>query len=118
MKRARACVLPPRYDLLCDLFSLGIHRIWKRQMAGRIAAARWDNMFDVAAGTGDIPLRVIRQQWQKQKLSVDLASISLAERFKFAPKFLVRSCAIAVQGNDVSHPRKQCPYEATTSTWK
>ena len=49
-----------RYDLLCDLFSLGIHRIWKRRMARRIAAARWDGMLDVAAGTGDIALRVIR----------------------------------------------------------
>ena len=50
-----------RYDLLCDLFSFGIHRIWKRRMARRIAAAQWDNMIDVAAGTGDIALRVIRQ---------------------------------------------------------
>src|SRR5690242_7165296 len=50
-----------RYDLLCDLFSFGIHRIWKRRMARRIAAARWDSMLDVAAGTGDIALRVIRQ---------------------------------------------------------
>jgi ubiquinone/menaquinone biosynthesis methyltransferase len=49
-----------RYDFLCDLFSLGIHRIWKRRMARRIAAEPWDNMLDVAAGTGDIALRVIR----------------------------------------------------------
>jgi demethylmenaquinone methyltransferase / 2-methoxy-6-polyprenyl-1,4-benzoquinol methylase len=49
-----------RYDMLCDLFSLGIHRIWKRRMARRIAAEPWDNMLDVAAGTGDIALRVIR----------------------------------------------------------
>jgi hypothetical protein len=53
----------------------------------------------------------------KRKLSVDLASISFAERFEFAPKSLVRSCAIAVQANAASHRRKQCPYEATTSTW-
>jgi ubiquinone/menaquinone biosynthesis methyltransferase len=49
-----------RYDILCDLFSLGIHRIWKRTMARRIAAAPWNDMLDVAAGTGDIALRVIR----------------------------------------------------------
>src|ERR1700751_957345 len=49
-----------RYDFLCDLFSLGIHRIWKRRMARRIASERWDNMLDVAAGTGDIALRVVR----------------------------------------------------------
>jgi demethylmenaquinone methyltransferase / 2-methoxy-6-polyprenyl-1,4-benzoquinol methylase len=49
-----------RYDVLCDLFSLGIHRIWKSRMARRIAAEPWDSMLDVAAGTGDIALRVIR----------------------------------------------------------
>jgi demethylmenaquinone methyltransferase / 2-methoxy-6-polyprenyl-1,4-benzoquinol methylase len=46
--------------VLCDLFSLGIHRIWKSRMARRIAAEPWDDMLDVAAGTGDIALRVIR----------------------------------------------------------
>jgi demethylmenaquinone methyltransferase / 2-methoxy-6-polyprenyl-1,4-benzoquinol methylase len=49
-----------RYDVLCDLFSLGIHRTWKSRMARRIAAEQWENMLDVAAGTGDIALRVIR----------------------------------------------------------
>jgi demethylmenaquinone methyltransferase / 2-methoxy-6-polyprenyl-1,4-benzoquinol methylase len=49
-----------RYDILCDLFSLGIHRIWKSRMARRIAAEPWDSMLDVAAGTGDIALRVMR----------------------------------------------------------
>jgi ubiquinone/menaquinone biosynthesis methyltransferase len=49
-----------RYDVLCDLFSLGIHRTWKRRMARRIAAERWETMLDVAAGTGDIALRVVR----------------------------------------------------------
>jgi demethylmenaquinone methyltransferase/2-methoxy-6-polyprenyl-1,4-benzoquinol methylase len=49
-----------RYDRLCDLFSLGIHRIWKSRMARRIASREWETMLDVAAGTGDIALRVVR----------------------------------------------------------
>lgn len=49
-----------RYDLLCDVFSLGIHRLWKRRMAQRILAHPWAAMLDVAAGTGDIALRVAR----------------------------------------------------------
>ena len=49
-----------RYDVLCDLFSLGIHRHWKRRVAARIAAERWDTMLDAAAGTGDVALRVLR----------------------------------------------------------
>jgi demethylmenaquinone methyltransferase / 2-methoxy-6-polyprenyl-1,4-benzoquinol methylase len=48
-----------RYDLLCDLFSLFIHRVWKRRMACRILASPWQCMLDVASGTGDIALRVV-----------------------------------------------------------
>jgi ubiquinone/menaquinone biosynthesis methyltransferase len=51
-----------RYDFLCDLFSLGIHRRWKARMARRILAAPWRQMLDVAAGTGHIALRVVRQR--------------------------------------------------------
>jgi demethylmenaquinone methyltransferase / 2-methoxy-6-polyprenyl-1,4-benzoquinol methylase len=50
-----------RYDLLCDLFSLYTHRLWKGRMAQRILALRWRHMLDVAAGTGDIALRVVRK---------------------------------------------------------
>src|SRR4051795_4571488 len=50
-----------RYDFLCDLFSLCIHRRWKTRMARRILAAPWKRMLDVAAGTGHIALRVIGQ---------------------------------------------------------
>jgi demethylmenaquinone methyltransferase / 2-methoxy-6-polyprenyl-1,4-benzoquinol methylase len=48
-----------RYDLLCDLFSLFIHRSWKSRMARRILALPWQCMLDVASGTGDIALRVV-----------------------------------------------------------
>ena len=48
-----------RYDLLCDLFSLFIHRLWKSHMARRILASPWQRMLDVASGTGDIVLRVV-----------------------------------------------------------
>ncbi|HEX4304305.1 MAG TPA: ubiquinone/menaquinone biosynthesis methyltransferase [Rhizomicrobium sp.] len=50
-----------RYDRLCDVFSLGIHRLWKAHMARRAAAADGATILDVASGTGDIPLRLLRQ---------------------------------------------------------
>ena len=49
-----------RYDLLCDLFSFGIHRLWKRGMASAIAKHRGDVLLDLASGTGDIPVRLLR----------------------------------------------------------
>jgi demethylmenaquinone methyltransferase / 2-methoxy-6-polyprenyl-1,4-benzoquinol methylase len=48
-----------RYDLLCDVFSLGIHRLWKRRVARRIASEDWKVLLDGASGTGDIVLRVL-----------------------------------------------------------
>jgi demethylmenaquinone methyltransferase / 2-methoxy-6-polyprenyl-1,4-benzoquinol methylase len=49
------------YDVLCDLFSVFIHRAWKQKMAQRVLALPWRDMLDTAAGTGDISLRVMRQ---------------------------------------------------------
>ncbi|MFO1349919.1 MAG: ubiquinone/menaquinone biosynthesis methyltransferase [Gammaproteobacteria bacterium] len=49
-----------RYDILSDLFSLGIHRIWKQRVANRIASENWSSLIDGATGTGDIILRVLK----------------------------------------------------------
>ena len=51
-----------RYDVLCDAFSLGAHRLWKRRMARQIARTSGAVVLDVASGTGDIPLRVLRHR--------------------------------------------------------
>jgi demethylmenaquinone methyltransferase / 2-methoxy-6-polyprenyl-1,4-benzoquinol methylase len=51
-----------RYDLLCDLFSLGIHRYWKRRVAALIASEPWNDLLDAASGTGDIVLRVLNRR--------------------------------------------------------
>lgn len=48
-----------RYDTLCDVFSLGIHRLWKRRVARHIASETWNTLLDGATGTGDIILRVL-----------------------------------------------------------
>jgi demethylmenaquinone methyltransferase/2-methoxy-6-polyprenyl-1,4-benzoquinol methylase len=43
-----------RYDLMNDLMSLGIHRLWKRTLA-RLAAPRAGQVIvDLAGGTGDV----------------------------------------------------------------
>jgi demethylmenaquinone methyltransferase / 2-methoxy-6-polyprenyl-1,4-benzoquinol methylase len=51
-----------RYDLLSDLFSLGIHRLWKRRVARVIAREPWLQLLDCATGTGDIILRVLNHK--------------------------------------------------------
>ncbi len=44
----------PRYDLMNDLMSLGIHRLWKRAFARAAAPQTGDVIVDLAGGTGDV----------------------------------------------------------------
>jgi len=48
-----------RYDKLSDVFSFGIHRVWKKRVANRIASENWSTLLDGASGTGDIIFRVM-----------------------------------------------------------
>ncbi|WP_290886343.1 bifunctional demethylmenaquinone methyltransferase/2-methoxy-6-polyprenyl-1,4-benzoquinol methylase UbiE [Arenimonas sp.] len=43
-----------QYDLMNDLMSLGIHRLWKRYFVGTSGVKRGDRVLDLAGGTGDI----------------------------------------------------------------
>ena len=43
-----------RYDLMNDVMSLGIHRIWKRYFVATAQARKGDRVLDLAGGTGDI----------------------------------------------------------------
>jgi demethylmenaquinone methyltransferase / 2-methoxy-6-polyprenyl-1,4-benzoquinol methylase len=49
-----------RYDLMNDLMSAGLHRVWKQAMINTLSPPRGDTPFallDVAGGTGDIAFR-------------------------------------------------------------
>jgi demethylmenaquinone methyltransferase / 2-methoxy-6-polyprenyl-1,4-benzoquinol methylase len=48
-----------RYDLLSDLFSFGLHRLWKQRVAAVIGKESWSHLLDCATGTGDIVRRLV-----------------------------------------------------------
>lgn len=46
------------YDLLNDLLSLGIHRLWKKSLVKEITNISPNSVLDCATGTGDIALMI------------------------------------------------------------
>ena len=51
-----------RYDLMNDLMSGGLHRLWKDELVAWLAPPKGEAPFallDVAGGTGDIATRVL-----------------------------------------------------------
>lgn len=48
-----------KYDIMNDLMSLGIHRIWKDAMMDWLAPRPGQRLLDVAGGTGDVAFRFL-----------------------------------------------------------
>jgi demethylmenaquinone methyltransferase / 2-methoxy-6-polyprenyl-1,4-benzoquinol methylase len=49
------------YDLMNDLMSLGMHRLWKRFAVAHAAVRQGDQVLDLAGGTGDLSARLARE---------------------------------------------------------
>ena len=50
-----------RYDLMNDLMSGGMHRLWKDRFVARVKPRAGEHILDMAGGTGDIAFRMKRR---------------------------------------------------------
>jgi len=53
--------IAPRYDLINDVQSFGLHRRWKRRVLELAAAQPGDRALDLCCGTGDLALALARR---------------------------------------------------------
>ena len=44
----------PKYDIMNDIMSLGVHRVWKASLVNDVAPKASEAILDLAGGTGDI----------------------------------------------------------------
>lgn len=51
----------PKYDLMNDVMSLGLHRLWKRFTIDKANVRKGQYILDVASGTGDLAKAFARQ---------------------------------------------------------
>ncbi|MBL8806924.1 MAG: class I SAM-dependent methyltransferase [Rhodospirillales bacterium] len=50
-----------RYDLMNDLMSLGVHRLWKAAFVHEVAPRAGERFVDLAGGTGDIAVALLER---------------------------------------------------------
>ena len=58
-----------KYDIMNDLMSLGIHRIWKKKLISWMNPNQEDHLVDIASGTGDVAKSFLIQTNLKGKVS-------------------------------------------------
>ena len=51
----------PKYDLMNDLMSGGLHRLWKDRLVRQIRPRPGQKFLDVAGGTGDVAFRILKK---------------------------------------------------------
>jgi len=88
------------YDLMNDLMSVGLHRVWKRFTLERTGLRPGDRALDVACGTGDLAAGMSRQVGPDGRVVMsDINAAMLAEgRRRLLNKGIVGNVAI-VQAN-------------------
>lgn len=70
-----------KYDIMNDLMSGGLHRVWKDAMMDWLAPRAGQRLLDVAGGTGDVAFRFLKRAPEAQAVVLDLTeSMLLAGR--------------------------------------
>lgn len=96
-----------RYDVMNDLMSFGVHRLWKREFINMIPDYSGD-LLDIAGGSGDISLGYLDKAIKSSKIpKIILCDINLemlnSARAKFVDKNILDRIFI-VSGDGMSLP--------------
>lgn len=70
----------PRYDLINDLQSFGLHRAWKRRVLRLAQVQAGDRALDVCCGTGDLAFALARAGASVEALDFSDAMLSVARQ--------------------------------------
>ena len=68
-----------KYDLMNDLMSFGVHRLWKNSMISLCRPNASQHILDVAGGTGDIAFRLLQACGGQQLMQTKGGTITVAD---------------------------------------
>ena len=103
-----------RYDVMNDVMSAGIHRLWKDAMMDWLAPRPGQRLLDVAGGTGDIAFRFLRRAGHGHATVCDLTEPMLVEGRKRAEAARLGDSLDWVVGDAMALPFPDASFDVYT----
>ena len=93
-----------KYDIMNDVMSVGIHRIWKEAMMDWLAPKPGQQLLDVAGGTGDVSFKFLKRSGSGHATVLDITENMLIEGRKRAEADQMLNSLDWVVGDAISLP--------------
>jgi len=103
-----------RYDLMNDLMSGGLHRLWKDALVDWLAPRPGMRGLDVAGGTGDIAFRILRRAPGAEVTVLDLTEPMLVEGRRRAEALSFRDRLSWITGDAMALPFPDATFDTYT----
>ncbi len=103
-----------KYDVMNDVMSMGIHRVWKDAMMDWLAPRPGQRLLDVAGGTGDISFRFLKRAGHGHATVLDLTEPMLVEGRKRAEAAQMADSLDWVVGDAMALPFEDNTFDVYT----
>ena len=103
-----------RYDVMNDLMSAGIHRLWKNAMMDWLSPRNGQELLDVAGGTGDIAFRFLERAPGARVTVCDMTESMLVEGRKRAQAARLADRLSWVTGDAMALPFADASFDRYT----
>jgi demethylmenaquinone methyltransferase/2-methoxy-6-polyprenyl-1,4-benzoquinol methylase len=103
-----------RYDIMNDLMSAGVHRLWKDAMMDWLAPRSGQALLDVAGGTGDIAFRFLARAPGATATVLDMTESMLVEGQKRAEAERLSDRLTWVAGDAMALPFPSASFDVYT----
>ncbi|HTH46384.1 MAG TPA: ubiquinone/menaquinone biosynthesis methyltransferase, partial [Candidatus Limnocylindria bacterium] len=112
--------IAPRYDLINDLQSFGLHRWWKRRLLRLAAVRTGERALDVCCGTGDVTFALAQAGAEATGFDFSEPMLAVARRRTLASATLHRSSVPAPrfeQGDALHLPFADAAFDLVTISY-
>ncbi|WP_417258419.1 bifunctional demethylmenaquinone methyltransferase/2-methoxy-6-polyprenyl-1,4-benzoquinol methylase UbiE [Celeribacter sp.] len=103
-----------KYDIMNDVMSMGIHRIWKDAMMDWLAPRPNQRLLDVAGGTGDVSFRFLKRAPGATSVVLDMTESMLVEGRKRAEADQMANSLSWVTGDAMALPFEDNQFDVYT----